>query len=461
MACLRILAVVINYQRDHQRLSSSSLGPAAQANPAFLAPDLPLEPLPAAKRPANKPAAQGVARLKVLNRVEGENTSPGGAPRARIVGPGFQSQAAKPPTASPAEAHLIELLGAMVRSLCQHRNHTAASVNAVLEVLIDSNAAGSASTIAGSDMTCPEALAVVFAVLRGCEENDRMNGLIQLSVLLKTGPQNVNVWLRQPGWQLWLLDLVELEDENAVLVTAASGRSSRHQGGGVGGDPPPGCTTGSSAIAADILAVLLVAALEMDRGWRVWLPTMGCLRQRFGFVKSVNYHRGLATVASAVIARMGAQAVSSPPIFRVNVMRSLRIADSRLDGDCLARVTFAAVPVLKAFRNVSLLIDQELLLAVRLLVRSMVAMADAGRCAEQNALDPSPNLIQLDEDALTTVVSPNSGRVYGVLLALLFHVMVVACRSSRGLLWAFRAQARVFSRELAVERQLESSAKHP
>lgn len=378
-----------------------------------------------------RPVAKSVSRLRVVHRPEGD----GGSNQARIVGPGFQSQALRAPEApSAAESALVQLLGAMVRSLSQHSNHTAASVNAVLELLTDSAHAGSASTMAGTSMTCPEALAgihdrfpvarysiihthvhtltlifraVVFAVLRGCGEHDRMDGLIQLSVLLKTGPQNVQLWLHQPGWQLWLLDLVELEDETAVLVAAASGRAGR--AAHIRDGPSSRATTGSSAIAADILAVLLVAALEMDRGWRVWLTTMGCLRQRFGSIRTLTYLRGFATVASAVIARMGSQAVAPSPFFRVNVMRSLRIADSRLEGECLARVTFAAIPVLKSLRLSGPLVEQELLLTVRLLVRSMGPMAEAGVVAEQNAQGSSAE--QSGSDDLMGVVSPKSGRM--------------------------------------------------
>jgi hypothetical protein len=65
-------------------------------------------------------------------------------------------------------------------------------------------------------LACPEALAVVFTVLRGCEEQARMQALLHLAFLLKCEPGNVAVWLHQPGWQLWLLDLLELEDESSV-----------------------------------------------------------------------------------------------------------------------------------------------------------------------------------------------------------------------------------------------------
>ncbi len=157
-------------------------------------------------------------------------------------------------------------------------------------------------------------------VLRGAEEQSRMEALLHLAYLLKCEPSNVVAWLQQPGWQMWLLDLFELEDEAGVLFDAASAVNMRGGptpslqpaptgAGGVrgGGSTAPassvpvvgpehgsgvgGASSASSSIAGDILALLVVAALELERGWRVWLPTLGCMRQRFGPAGSLQYVR--------------------------------------------------------------------------------------------------------------------------------------------------------------------------
>jgi hypothetical protein len=67
------------------------------------------------------------------------------------------------------------------------------------------------------------------------------------------------------------------------------------------------------------------------------------------------------------------------------VLRTLRIADVRLEGVLLARVAFAAMPVLSQLRSAEPLSGQELWLVLRLIVRSLEAMAQAGAAAEARA----------------------------------------------------------------------------
>jgi hypothetical protein len=123
-------------------------------------------------------------------------------------------------TARSSGPRIIELLGGALRALIQHQSHTLLSVHAAMGLVV---LRPQQSLL----ITCPEALAVLFAVVRSCGEQERMEALLQLSSMLKSEPSSVVAWLQQPGWQLWLLDLVELEDEVAVLVDAASARELR------------------------------------------------------------------------------------------------------------------------------------------------------------------------------------------------------------------------------------------
>jgi hypothetical protein len=109
------------------------------------------------------------------------------------------------------------------------------------------------------------------------------------------------------------------------LPPGAPGVGGGGGSGGVGVGPASptsaasGGSLGSSSIAGDILGLLVVAALELDRGWRVWLSTLGCMRQRFGPVNTTPYLRGVAAVVSAVAYRVSSLGVIATPVFRVNV----------------------------------------------------------------------------------------------------------------------------------------------
>ncbi len=380
VACLRLLSPVLHHQKLYPHAAPVTRPPVDAAGGAA----------GAAARRASVAGAKGPSRLRVLGRVDGD-ASPG---VARIVGPGFQSAVSTSGAASAPQSHLTEVLGAMLRSLMQHRNCTLASVEAALFLLSNSD-------MPSATMTLPESLPVLFAVLRGCDERDRMEGLLQLSLMLKSEPENIINWLRQPGWQLWLLDLIEVEDEFAFLVNAANGRELRSH---VDAPTSGRISSGSAAIAADILALLLVAALELDRGWRVWLPTLGCMRQRFGFIKSAAYFSGLSTVVSAVASRLGSQVPEVTAVLRMNVLRTLRIADVRLEGAALARISLSSIPIIRLLRAVAPLSGQELWLVLRLYLRSVEAMAAAGAMAESRfgALSPSSS------DASAGYVAPQS-----------------------------------------------------
>lgn len=212
------------------------------------------------------------------------------------------------------------------------------------------------------------------------------------------GPSNSLAFMRQAGWQSLLLDHMYLPaaprltavasyvpltgaggsaaDAFAAVPTydpssASAAASPYIDDGPTGNSPFETSNNAISALAGDCLSVLLGQALEMENGWRVWVSTLSCLHERYrrdagtaalraallpadslsSLSADVGY--GLASVLVPVLERMGRERPRVLGEVRVNLLRTLRLAASRLCGVPLAKVVIAAIPVIEHLRDVA------------------------------------------------------------------------------------------------------------
>lgn len=181
------------------------------------------------------------------------------------------------------------------------------------------------------------------------ENSGRMRVVLDLSLLLKSRGSNAMAWMRQPGWQCWLLDLMfvphlpksqlmQHEGSSFAILqehAAAGGGGTSEQrdrtrassgdgrGGGTiamnagnassvgsqssvsslsgiegGGGSRDSATSTVAAIASDMLSTLVFHAMELENGSRVLVSTMAVLAER--------YRRDPKTIALQKAARIAA-----------------------------------------------------------------------------------------------------------------------------------------------------------
>jgi hypothetical protein len=289
----------------------------------------------------------------------------------------------------------------------------------------------SSVTSASTAITCPEALPIVFLLLRQSQQvllssldrhslqpasmrflelslspkdfisgylpekwgntvqfecSNRMRTLMDLSVMVSSRGPNVMAWMRQPGWQLWLLDIVA-----PAVAETVSGPLFRPEGGelllsctseaGMSYILPTGVLQprfanvrdhdvkdsllALSSFALNMLESLIAFALEVENGWRVWMSTVMCISEHF---RSVHGRNGvalradvevtLASLIAGVMQRVHREKPKMVSHLRLNIFNTVQFALCRCHGSALSKVLLATLPLLRLLKHLSKITGQ-------------------------------------------------------------------------------------------------------
>jgi Beige/BEACH domain/PH domain associated with Beige/BEACH len=227
-----------------------------------------------------------------------------------------------------------------------------------------------------------------FEEFLAVEVEARVKTVLDLSLLIKAHPQNVSNWMKQTGWQGWLLDLIYLPhaprieeviksitigsesslfsteipvnvvktDASSLEANSASSKNQQFEKSNV--------TIG--AIAEDVLISLLMHALEFDKGWRVWQTTLAWVHERYkqdpktmqaslksnllGSSLEQDISCGIGTLIASVLNRVCRERPKLTVHLRTNMFRSLGLAAARIPLPVLSSLTSSAVEFVQNIR---------------------------------------------------------------------------------------------------------------